>query len=247
MTLYIKYTTVLIVIILSAGFAASAFSTSLESNDNKLLYFAGGDILYSRRIGSSSFEPIAKRQDFKKNNLFQYGFTLGKRYYAVSWLRYQLEGMFHFGKCVEDTILEDSDFKEFSPMHHFNHIGLNLDMHLVRQTNNRLSPYVLCGGGVNYMHQEEETVDPENNNKSVSPINYSGKNIKVWSPNFNLGAGFDYRFTRSMGLSIAYSYRIWKPVKYRDASDMPLEPIEYEERFYTHRFQVNFLFSLGDE
>lgn len=246
---YIKYVTVLVIIILGTGFTTSASTASSKSSDNDLLYFAGGDILYSRRIGSYRFESIEKRQDIAKKNLFQFGFTIGKRYYATPWLRFQIEGMFHLGSSVDDTLADiyTDPILDFSSKNLYKHIGFNLDLHLVRQLGNRLYPFVICGGGMNYMHLEEETVLPEDHTQSVSTVSYSGKNLKVWSPNFNLGAGFDYRLTRSMGLGIAYSYHIWKPVKYRDASDMPLEAIEYEERFYTHRFQVKFLFSLGGE
>ena len=248
MMYYIKYVKVVLILSITVWLTA-AFSASPKKDDRALLYFAGGDILYSRRIESHPFEPIEKRQDIIRQNLFHYGFNIGKRYYAAPWLRFQLEGMFHFGKCVEEDTITDiySDpHQKFFSLFLFKHIGLNLDIHLVRQITNRLSPFVLLGGGLNYMHMEERTVLPDDPSQEIL-VNYAAANVKRWSPSLNLGAGFDSRLTRQIGLSVAYAYCLWKPVKYLDASDMPLKPIEHEERFYTHRFQVKFLFSLGGE
>ena len=146
---YIKYVTVLVIIILSTGFTTPAFSASSKSKDNELSYFAGGDILYSRRIGSYLFESIEKRQDIDKQNLFQFGFAFGKRYYATSWLRFQIEAMFHFGNSVDDTLADiyTDPILYFSSKNLYKHIGINLDLHLVRQIGNRVSPFVICGGG----------------------------------------------------------------------------------------------------
>ena len=247
MMYYIKYVTVVLISCITVWVAA-AFSASPGKDDRDLLFFAGGDILYSRRIESHPFEPVEKRQDRAKQNLFQYGFNIGKRYYAAPWLRFQLEGVFHIGKSLEkDTITDiySNPFQPFFSSFLFKHLGLNLDIHLIRQLTNRLSPYVLLGGGLNYMHMEERTVLPNDPSQEVS-VNYAAANVKRWCPGLNLGAGFDRRLTRQIGLSVAYAYCLWKPVKYLDASDMPLKPVEHEERFYTHRIQVKFLFSLGD-
>lgn len=227
------------------AFFNSAFS---DKSGNSPLYFAGVDFLYTRiRTGSYSFESIETRQEIPKPNLKLWGFSIGKRYYAVSWFRFQINGMFHFGDIVEDTSFDFSSLQYFSSKYLFKHVGCDLDIHLVRPKHKKLDLFVLLGGGINYMHMEEQTVLPENHEQEVTLSNYNGINLKYWCPSLHLGAGFDIKFIKECGISTTYSYRIWQPVKYLDARDLPLQAIEYKEIFYTHMIQMKFHFNLISE
>lgn len=244
MRYYIIYVKVLFIFIITAGVILT-FSAPSKKTPDELLFFTGGNFLYSRRTGSYSFEAIETRQDTIKKNLALGGLCFGKRYYATPWLRFQINGMFNFGGIVEDTLFFNQD--TFSSKYLFKHVGCDIDIHLVRPRNKKLNLFVLCGGGINYMHLEEQLVLPEDHTQKMTISNFDEINVKYWSPSFHFGAGFDLKFTKKLGISVSYSYRIWHPVKYLNARDLPLEAIEYKEKFLTHTLQTKLLFNFPGE
>jgi len=221
-----------------------AFSAPARNTPKTLPYFAGFDALFSRRTGSYTFEHLDTRQDSAKKMLFLSGFNLGKRYYAASWLRFEAEGMFHFGSIVEDTFYVPG---EFSSKYGYRQLCFHLNIQLVRPLLQMIDWFVFCGSGINYMHVVEKTVLPEDHKQAVTVDGYSGLDLKQWSPNLGLGTGFDFKLSKFLGIGISYTYRLGQPVRYLEGRNMPLDAIEYRETFHTHMIQVKLLTGFGGE
>ena len=120
-----------------------------------------------------------------------------------------------------------------------------LDIQLVRPMSTTLDLFILLGGGINYLHLEEHAVYVQDHKKEIVLPNYKGLDEKQWSPCGHFGAGIDITPTRSFGINFTYAYRIWRPVKFSEFRDMPLSTVEYKELFFSHVFQIKFLFSLA--
>ncbi len=212
-----------------------------DKSQDTPVYFVGGEFLYNIRIGSYLFESIEKRMDTARTNLLLVGVGIGKRYYIVPWLRLQMEGMFHIGITIEDTLYDFYMDESYCPKYSFKHGCFNIGMQIIRPRE-KISPLVHLGGGINLLSLEESVVLQDDHKKEVNY--YTGINLRQWSLSLNFGAGFDISLKRNLGLSLIYSYRLWQPVRYKDSRDMPLEAVDYKETFYTHIFQILLLFNL---
>lgn len=238
---YIKYVIALYILTITAGLPPSFCEPSLSGPDRKPCYYIGGTALYNQRVGTHIFESLKKQQDITVPPLSLFGFNLGKRYYMKPWLRCQIDLILTFGNAVEDTSFHGIYFTRKNQFKIFSGI---FDLHLVRPKTGVLDLFVLCGAGINYLRLKEHTVLPDDQSEEVSLYKYSAKNLKHWSPCLRLGAGLDITPKKNFGMSLEYSYWIWRPVKYPDEYDLPLYTIEYKERFFTHMVQVKFLFNL---
>ena len=109
---------------------------------------------------------------------------------------------------------------------------------------NTLDLFTLLGGGINYLHLEEHAVFVEDHKQEIAVAGYKGLDQKQWSPCVHFGAGLDITPSRSFGIKFTYAYRIWRPVKFLDARDLPLSTVEYKELFFSHVFQIKFLFNI---
>ena len=248
----LKYLAALLMILAAALTGTMPCNASPATEEPR--HFAGGDLLFSKRVGTYAFDDTKKEQDLAKKDLFLYGVSLGKRYHTpFSWLRVQAEGSFHFGSSIEDTLVDINmnPVQYFVSKYRFRHIGLAIDLHLLLAPHHhsRAVPYIALGGGIHYMSLSEQTVLPDDHSQEISLANYPGKYVKTWAPGGNLGAGVDVRLTKTTGISAAYAFTLWQPVKYLDGGDMPMpvNAIEYKETFYTNRFQVRVLVALGSE
>jgi len=235
---------VMILLSIAIGALNQAFPAQPKKETKTLPYFAGLDMLFSKRVGYYTFEHLDARQDSAKKMLFLTGFNLGKRYYAASWLRFEVEGMFHFGTSIEDTFYVPG---EFASKYGYRQLCVHLNIHLIRPLFQTIDWFVSCGGGINYLHAAEKTVLPDDHTQAVTVEGYSGLDLKQWSPNLGLGTGFDFKLSRFLGLGVAYTYRLWQPVRYLEGRNMPLEAIEYRETFHTHIIQIKLLTGLGGE
>lgn len=187
-------------------------------------YFAGGNFLYTQRIGSYVFEDLQMRQDTVREDLLLGGFALGRRYHINSWLRFQLSLMFHFGHNFEETILN------YIEKYGYTHVGCDLDLHYVFPRKKRFQPFLALGFGGNYLKVQQSTIFPDD--------------IKQLSPSLQGGGGLEYKLTTMIAINWAYMFRFWRPVKYRDERVLVLEGKEYGETFFSHIVQVNLLFNL---
>lgn len=221
MTLLKAFFTILLTACLSISFSAS------KDSFKDIPYVIGGDFIFHKRTGSYLFESNKTKQNVERPNLLQGGASVGKRYYAAPWLRFQLMCLFHLGKKDEDSTYYTMEYI-------YRHLGFDLDLHFVLQESRKVDSYILLGGGFNYMHMFMEFIPPD----------YNGLDAKRWYPSANGGAGLDIRFSKRLGLSIAYSFRFWQPLKYLYKTDLPITAIEYRETFYSHMAQVQLLFNL---
>ncbi len=240
----VKYVIPLSLTLFSVIISFGHTETSPSKSISKPAYFIGGNFLYNRRDGAYVFETFNKQQNIVLPKLSLFGVNMGKRYYTTPWLRFQLDILFNFGRSIEDTLYYGA---YFARKYSYKNFDFLVDMHLVRPISGTLDLFVLSGGGLTYFHLEEQTMRPDDPKEEISISDYKGADIKRWSPCVQFGAGLDITPVKSMGFCFTYSYRIWKPVELIDARDMPLEGIEYRERFFSHVFQVKFLFNLTPE
>lgn len=238
---YVKYVIALYVLVISAGLTSSYSETARKESIRKPLYTAGGNFLYNRRSGMYIFESFNKQQYIAPPKISLFGFNLGKRYYATPWLRFQIDILLNFGSNIEDTLYYGTYFAQKYKYKNFDFL---LDIQLVRPMSNTLDLFTLLGGGINYLHLEEHAVSVEDYKQEIAVAGYKGLDQKQWSPCVHFGAGLDITPSRSFGINFTYAYRIWRPVKFLDARDLPLSTVEYKELFFSHVFQVKFLFNL---
>jgi hypothetical protein len=218
-----------IVALLISAFLGVSFSESKNSFEG-IPYFIGADFLFNQRTGAHLFESIETKQNIPKPNLIQGGLCFGKQYYATSWLRFQLMGLFHFGGNKEDTTYYTKDYS-------FRHAGCDLDIHFIIQGNGKINWFMLAGGGFNYMHTVMKTDPPD----------FGGLDATKWCPSAHGGTGFDIKLRPTLGLEIAYIFRFWQPVEYLDKTDMPISAVDYKETFYSHMVQVKLLFDFAGD
>jgi hypothetical protein len=214
-------------------FITSFLSVSFSASENSfegIPYFFGADFLFHKRVGSFLFDSVEKRQNIPQPNLLQGGVCFGKQYYMVPWLRFQIMGLFHFGKNKKNTTYYVEDYS-------FRHAGCDIDIHFIIQENKKNNLFLLAGGGFNYMHTVTETDSPD----------FNGFDVTRWCPSANGGAGFDIKLRPTLGLNITYVFRFWQPVKYLYKTDLPVKALDFKETFYSHIIQVKLLFNFtGD-
>ncbi|MGD9200480.1 MAG: hypothetical protein PVI26_02865 [Chitinispirillia bacterium] len=162
------------------------------------------------------------RQDTLKEKLLLGGFSLGKRYYLNNWVRFQAGTLFHFGSTNEPSS---------SNIYHYKHIGIDLDIHFVKDLNELSNIFILMGGGINRMRAECRT------------INYD---IKSWAPSLNIGIGYEYRIIKDIMFSLSFIHRFWRPITYFEVTDFPFEPIKYQETFSSYLIKIDLFFNIFD-
>lgn len=216
-------------------------SSSQQSPGAALRYFVGGNLLYNHRTGIYFFDELQTEQHEQKKPLIVAGLNFGKRYYFSSWMRAQLEGLFNLGALVNDTL-----YDYYASKYNYIHWSAELDLQLIRPKGARFFPFVLCGGGINYIHLKESTVYANDPSEQVNLTNYDALDLKHWAPHIHFGAGCDILFSRTTGINFTYTYRIWRPIHYLDGYDLPLDPVEYKENFLSHTFQIKLLFNFTE-
>ncbi len=210
--------------------------SSLISSSEKVYkgppYFIGGDLLLNNRSGYYLFEGSKKKEKIERPFLIMGGACLGKRYFINPLFRFELLGHFHIGK-------EESDTLYFTKKFSYKHFGCDLDIHLVLPSIEKLAPFFLIGGGINYIKHNQDIEILIDLDKDYS------REIKNWSPSAQGGIGLDFKLKETIGLSLTYSFRLWKAINYLENRDMPYG-IEYHEIFYSHLIQLKFFFDFAD-
>lgn len=231
----------LVLAVLLCSFSATLHEAAAKEETDSVVtfYFIGSSNLLNHRIGSYYFTAIEKRQNIEKPILLMAGVSFGKRYPLWKWLRIQFQGMFHWGRSFNDTLVEQNI--SYSIKHSFKHSCAEATIQLVRSLSPYLSPFVSIGGGVNYLKLDESQVLTADPSQQVSL--FTGIQTKRWSPHVNFGFGFDHTLNPMIGWSMAYYYRVWKPVLFDDIRDLPLDAVKYTETFFTHMLQINLLFT----
>ncbi len=191
-------------------------------------YFFGADFLVNQRLGNYFFDISKEKQVLKKPILLLYGGCLGKRYSVKPWLRFQVQGLFHFGSLDVDTLQKTETYG-------YKHAACDADIHILLPEIDPALLYFFVGGGIHYMHTQMESSNREE----------SGLDIKRFHPSAQGGVGMDLRIGSGFGLSISYTFRYCEPVAFEDQRDMPISAIEYRELFLSHMAQIKLLFDVS--
>lgn len=221
---------------------SNAAASSSEAREKSDVYYVGGRASLSMRKGYFDFPAVEIRQDTARALSFLGGFSFGRRYEFIEWLRMQIGGAFDFGKAVLDTLadFQTSYVEKLSIVH----AGIEAELQYVLPPppQTRLTPFVRLGGGLNYVRFRERFYLLDNQRQEVKFIGMDANMEKRWCPNLLAGAGFDVEFSKDFGISVGYSFRYWRPVKYGYTIDL-VEPVDYWEEFFTHMVNVNILFT----
>jgi hypothetical protein len=206
-------------------------------------YAVGGNILYSKRTGYYVLEAAEARVDTARPDAVLGEVSLAKRYLPADWLRIQVATSIGLGVASDDTLMlsTDSYIEKKSMMH----IGLEADVHFLSASRGKLTPYLIAGGGVDFMRFQELFYLFDNPSQQVRFQNAAAG----WSPSLHVtaGLGTDITLNRDHGLGIAYTFRYWRPIRYDyQRGDMPLKAIPYHERFLTHAFRIAYTFTIRE-
>lgn len=202
----------------------------------------GGSILYTNRTGSYLLPALAARVDSRREPLFLYGFSLGKRYALSRHLQLSVEGAWNFGRSNDGEIPRDA-----TEQFYYRHAACLVTLGISLPAQAGLRPVLLVGSGLNYLHSSEHFFFLDDPEQEVVFEDYPAVDVRRISPSLHAGLGLDLTPPRrNVGLSLAYSFRLWRPVKYDYHRNLPLFPVEYRETFLTHCGTMSILFELGN-
>jgi hypothetical protein len=206
------------------------------AEDASNLYFAGGAISLSLRDGSFEFDDVNATQDTARSSALLGGFSVGKRYWLASFMRIQVGAAFNFGHITMDT-LKEKYIEKYSLVH----VALEPQLQFCLPPQERLTPFLCVGGGLNWMFYRERFFSLESPHKEVQFSDLTPQQQTRICPSIIAGGGADIMLSRDMGIAIGYTFRYWRPVALDYQMDL-FEPVKYKERFLTHMLQVQFLF-----
>jgi len=212
------------------------------------VYLVGGSASISVRKGAYEFDALNLRQDTARDNTPLFGFMLGKRYAVSPQFRFVAAVMFNFGSAAEDT-LAPTQYNLYLIKHSFFHAGIVPEFQIAFPGDERLTPIVFAGGGLNFVRFKEGFFlldDPRRPVKFTADSHMDPMVEKRWCPHAHGGAGFDFMSRRDIGFSVRYVFMFWKPVIYEDQRDMPMDNVPYREYFLTHMLQVQLLFGFEE-
>jgi hypothetical protein len=220
------------------AFCIGANTVSVEPNS---AYFIGPQYSFSKREGFYDFADIRKSQLRPRNSLNMFGAAAGKRFLINKFIRFQAGVLFETGSVINDTLALSS---ETTVKYFFYHASFEPEMQLPLALTGRTRPFILIGGGFNYLYIRERTFFLDNGQEIIwidlPPYIRSG----AYSVSGSAGFGFDYTLTRSATISLWYSFRYWQPVHYGIKENFPKDDQPYHENFFSNRFQLALLFDI---
>jgi hypothetical protein len=233
-----SFLTILTFLAPAAGLTANTTLVNTSS-----AYFIGTAYMYSARTGYYDFDEIKQSRQIDRGDLHSFGVVAGKRYALGPIARVQLGIGFDMGSATDDTLYFTID-NEPAPTevrYAFVHCGLDpeLQFPLPAIADNHIRPYLMAGGGINFLYLKEHTYflgDGE-----VLFTNQPYVEQSRFSFDGAAGLGFDWSVTRNATLGVSYSLRYWRPVRYVIRRDFPLNGQNYHETFLSHKLSVALL------
>ncbi len=218
------------------AFCLTANTTSVDPNT---AFGIGPEYSYTKRSGYYDFPEIHKSQLLKRSDLNMIGGVLIKRGTINDYLRFQAGLDFEMGSVTDDTLLLSSaSLVKFT----FFHIGLEPQLQFPLSTAGRTRPYLLAGGGINYVYTKNRTYFLDNGMQVIWTDLPSYIRSGCFSIYATAGVGVDYALTRSAMVSIWYSFMYGQPVRYELKDNFPLSAQKYHETFFSNRFHATLLF-----
>ncbi|NLG18433.1 MAG: hypothetical protein GX556_13955 [Fibrobacter sp.] len=205
-------------------------------------WFAGLNLSLNQRLCSYELSG-GEIEQYRRKNLFTYGFSLGKRFGLLSNLRLKLPFLINYGRVLEDTvdqvILEDNSVEQLHLHTSLLHLGTVPELQFVFNVSSDAEMFLCAGGGFHYCRaNEEETIAGDPN---VRIIDSYLEDSRAFSVSADAGAGVEL-IIRDKRLSFQYGFRYWIPVFYETRRDLfPYKAIEYKEKYFTHTIQISLL------
>ena len=235
---YARKSAVWLLALCGMGFCIGANTESVDPNS---AYLIGPGFSFSKRNGYYDFTDLHKSQLLPRATLNMFGASAGKRSLVNRFIRFQACFAFEGGTVTDDTLFISSPS---SVRYSFYHYSFEPELQFPLTMTGRTRPFVLLGGGVNYLYVREHTYYLDNSGEVIwidlPPYVRSG----TFSLSASAGFGFDYALARSALISLWYSFRYWQPVSYGVREDFPLQEQPYHETFFTNRFHLALLFDV---
>jgi hypothetical protein len=222
------------------GFVLSMSANTVSIDPNSALLLGPG-YSFSKRDGYYDFGEVRKSQFRRRNNLNMFGAIAGKRFAINRFIRFQAGFAFEGGSTTDDTLFLSSPT---SVKYSFYHASFEPELQFPLTITGRTRPYVLLGGGVNYLYVREHTYFLDNGQEVIWIDLPTYVRSGFFSVSGSAGFGFDYALARSATISLWYLFRYWRPVSYGVREDFPLQEQKYHETFFTSRFHLVLLFDL---
>jgi hypothetical protein len=206
-------------------------------------YVAGANLAINQRTGYFSFDTRSARQDTSRANAISAGFSAGKRYQLLAWMRLQVTATFDFGRLAMDTFsINQPQPYSVAEKYSLFHAGLEPLFQFVLPRQGTMTPYFMAGGGLNYLFFSQRFFRQDDQTQEIEFIGVTPVKQSRWCPSALAGLGADISFTKDLGVSIGYLFRYWRPIDFQYRTDL-IEPIDYTETFLSHRFLVQLLFT----
>jgi hypothetical protein len=206
-------------------------------------YFIGPTLMLNNRYGWHEFPAIEKRQDTVRSDVRFLGVGFGKRYPIASWLRWQLGFMLGGGNTKEGEFHFD---RSYEVRHHFFSGALEASVHILPPAIEKAQPFISLGGGVNFLRFRERFFRMDGDGEEVQFSDLQRLESFNWSPGGFAGAGVDFRIRPDLGLTLGYAVRLWRPLTYDAARELPIEPRRYRELFLSQVIHASLLFFIQE-
>lgn len=202
---------------------SSLYSEKLK--EKPFAYCIGIAASVETRTATRAITDIDFEHDYKLPITLRPTIILGRHFYPVSWFRIEILGEYSFSKAENDTVVDFSTLKKYKAG------GADLNIHLVKRVNPSFGLFAGVGGGFLIT-----SVKAEDNEQG-----YGGFKIRNSSPVLNIDAGCEIVPMRKTGFSISYLYRFWRPTRFTDDRDMPLQGTDYKELVHSHGLVLKLL------
>lgn len=181
--------------------------------------------------------------------LFKGGVQFGKRFPLGSGFRLAIPAEISIGSTWEDipelVLLDDGRSAQLILKKIYITLGVTpLLQYRIPLSNQHLKSFLSAGGGIHYsVYVEDERLKNDNYYRISDPEHVEESRRFVGSGDF--GAGIDWMLSKHQAISLAYTFRIWKPLDYKTRRDLfPVAPVRYTEMFFTNSVGLQFLVRL---
>ncbi|HEX2957152.1 MAG TPA: hypothetical protein VHO70_09975 [Chitinispirillaceae bacterium] len=218
----------------------------LLQSDN--MFFTGLHLSVSPREGTFYLNG-GKTFDVSPSPLYKGGVQIGKRIPLGPGFRIAAPLEVSIGSTWEDipdlVLLDDGRYEELILKKMYITIGLiPLLQYAIPLQNQHLKSFLSAGGGIHYsVYVEDERLKNDTYYRISDPEHVEDARRFVGSGDF--GFGIDWMLSKRQAISLAYTFRIWKPIDYKTRRDLfPASSIRYTEMSFTNIVSVQFLVRL---